>query len=328
MPEYRFTATDREGQYMKGSLSADSENFVRQVLRERGLFPIEIFQEAEKSDWREYIFRKPSIDSVALFCRQLAMIIQSGITILSGIEIMRNKMPDPILQKELQRMYKEIQTGRTLSEVMLMPESVMPPLLARMVATGEASGNLESILASVADFYEMEQGAKKKIKSAMVYPILLGLVAIGVIFFCFAFLVPEIQVMLAENNAKLPSLTLAIISISDFINAHLVALLLSTAALISSIIYYVRTPAGKLTKDKLFKVLPVIGPITTNIATARFARNAGIVFQAGIPILQGFDLIKQNLNNALAEQAVNYAIDGITKGESTAVNLDRAEFFD
>ncbi|MGE5417370.1 MAG: type II secretion system F family protein [Acidobacteriota bacterium] len=328
MPEYRYTATDREGQYMKGTFTADNENFVRQVLRERGLFPIEILQEAENTDWRQYLFRKPSIDSVALFCRQLAMIIQSGITILNGIDIMRSKMPDPILQKELQRMYKEIQTGRTLSETMLAPESVIPPLLARMVATGEASGNLETILISVADFYEMEQGAKKKVKSAMVYPIILGLVAVGVIFFCFAFLVPEIQAMLTEQGAQLPALTLAVISISDFITAHMLALVIGIVAFIVGLNYFIGTPRGRMWKDRLFKALPVIGPIITNIATARFARNAGIVFQAGIPILQGFELIKQNLNNSLAEQAVAFAIDGITKGESTAINLDRAEFFD
>ncbi|MDA8096155.1 MAG: type II secretion system F family protein [Clostridia bacterium] len=328
MPEYRYRAMNREGRYYEGSFTADTEVMVTDILRERGLLPIKVI--ARTSGILAHFRYTPKVNpaALALFCRQMSLVLRTGVTILKGLEILRVQMPDHLMRQEADRMYREVQTGRTLSESMSGVDSRIPALLARMVATGEASGNLDEILLNMAQYYEQETAIRKKIKGALVYPVLLTVVSVALLFFVFTYLIPQIEILLAGTGAQLPALTRFVLGVSHFIQVNFLLFMALLAGLFVLMKTYTATPQGRLYRDRIFCRLPALGPVLLNITTARFARTAAIVFRSGIPLFSGLELIRQNVENAVAEQAVDFAADGVHRGESLATELDRAKFFD
>lgn len=332
MPEFSYRAMNNRGQMVTGMINGDNESAVRQNLKKEGLLPVEIKKGKSSLFALELpaIKLKKKISSAALshFCRQLSVIIFSGVNLLKGLEIMAQQTPDKLMRSEVERMYRELQTGRTLSEVMAEQGSLMPELLTSMVATGEASGTLDEVLRNMAAFYEKEHRIRQKIKSASVYPIVLIVMAFGLIIFFFNFLLPQMVTLITASGGELPMLTRAVIGISNFIAKYYLILLaaaLGTAVLLSR---YLKTPEGRLNRDKCILRIPLLGKTLRHVATMRFARTAYILIKSGIPLLQGLEYIKQNVNNALAERAVDYAIEGLQRGESLAANLAKANYFD
>jgi type IV pilus assembly protein PilC len=327
MAEFHFQAMDRSGQLHEGDFTADTETVVLEALRERGLIPIKVVQARRVPGWLTF---RPRIkaDSLALFCRQMAMVLRAGLSLMNGLNIMKTQIPDRVMKKEAERMYREVQTGKALSEAMSSAESLIPPLLARMVATGEASGNLSEIFLRMSDFYEQEHNIQTRIKGAMVYPIILTVVALGLLFFVFQFLIPQIESLLSGTGAQMPLITRTIIGLTHFMQGNILLIIIAVGGLVFLIRYWLTTPQGRLKKDRLISKTRVMGTVTANLVTTRFARTAAIVFRSGIPLLQGLELIRQNVGNAVAEQALDYAMEGVRKGESLAYNLEKARFFD
>lgn len=327
MAEFRFQAMDRSGQLHEGDFTADTEAVVLEALRERGMIPIKVVKTTGVPGW---LVLRPKIkaDSLALFCRQMAMVLRAGLSLMSGLDIMKMQIPDRLMKKEAERMYREVQTGKALSEAMSSEESAIPPLLARMVATGEASGNLNEIFLRMSDFYEREYNIQTRIRGAMVYPIILSVVSVALLFFVFQFLIPQIENLLSGTGAQMPLLTRSIIGTTHFIQGNMVLIIIALVGLVFLIRYSLSTPQGRYRKDRLISRTKVMGTVTANLVTTRFARTAAIVFRSGIPLLQGLELIRQNVGNAIAEQALDYAMEGVRKGESLAYHLERARFFD
>lgn len=332
MTEFSYRAMNNRGQMVTGIINGDNESAVRQNLKKEGLLPVEIKKGKSSLFALELpsIKLKKQISSAALshFCRQLSVIIFSGVNLLKGLEIMAQQTPDKLMRSEVERMYRELQTGRTLSEVMAEQGSLVPELLTSMVATGEASGTLDEVLRNMAAFYEKEHRIRQKIKSAAVYPLVIIVMAVGLIIFFFNFLLPQMVTLITASGGELPMLTRTVIGISNFITKYYLILLaaaLGTAVLLSR---YLKTPEGRLNRDKCILRIPLLGKTLRHVATMRFARTAYILIKSGLPLLQGLEYIKQNVNNALAEKAVDYAIEGLQKGESLAANLAKANYFD
>lgn len=330
MPEFRYLAMDRQGQSQEGTLTADSAAYVYQALRERNLLPIQVKAAASPfaAAFRLQGLSRPDAGTLALFCRQLAMVLQTGMSLLRGLEILGQQLSDRRMRQKVGVMSRQVQTGSSLSEAMASADSRMPSLLVRMVATGEASGNLDQILRRMANFYEQEHTARQKIKGAMVYPAILAVVAVGVLVFVFQFLIPKIEDLLAGTGAELPALTRGVLSLAAFFQENSLWILLFLVGVLIFLGRYLATPRGRLQRDWLLSRLPVVGPLSRYIVTARFAHTAEIVFRSGIPLLQGLELIRQNLGNAVAEQVLGDVAEGVRRGEGMAVHLESRPFFD
>lgn len=332
MPKFSYRAMNNRGQMVTGLINGDNELAVRQNLKNEGLLPVEI----KKGKARPFALELPSIklkkqisgEALSHFCRQLSVIMSSGVNLLKGLEIMAQQTPDKLMRSEVERIYREVQTGRTISEAMADRGSLIPELLTSMVATGEASGTLDEVLRNMATFYEKEHRIKQKIKSAAVYPIVMIVMAVGLIAFFFNFLLPQMVTLITASGGKLPMLTRTVIGISDFTTKYFVILLAAVLGTVVLLSRYFKTPEGRLNRDKCILRIPLLGKTLRHVATMRFARTAYILIKSGLPLLQGLEYIKQNVNNALAEKAVDYAIEGLQKGESLAANLAKANYFD
>lgn len=329
MPEYRYKAVDRAGGLQEGVFWAEDRALAEQSLRERGLLPLEI----KKPKWAATelgLLLAPKIrtDALAVFCRQMSMILKAGITVPKGLELTGAKVKDKTLGSEITRMFREVQTGRSLSETMLAEDSRMPKLLARMVATGEASGNLERVLEEMGIYYQRMYEAEKKIKGAMFYPAMLVLVALGLIFFVFTFLIPQIESLLVSSGAKLPPVTRSVLAFSHGFKGYLTGILIVLLLFLAGMRAFLSTDRGRFFWDSLLAQLPVLGPIIRNFVTVRFASTAAIVFGSGMPLMAGLELIGQNLQNEVAVRALKEAEEGVRRGEAISYHLENSGFFD
>jgi len=332
MPKFSYRALDSRGQVVTGSLSGESMLAVRQSIKNDGLVALEIREGAGGalsgvlSSFQ--IKREVNGEALSHFCRQLSVIMMSGVNILKGLEIMSQQTPDKVMRSEVGRIFREVQTGRNISEAMRSPGSLIPEMLSGMVATGEASGSLEDVLRTMSEFYDKEHRIKQKIKSASVYPIVMAVMAVGIIILFFNFLLPQILGMITVSGGKLPLITRIVIGISEVFTRYYLIILIASVTLGVILNRYFKTPGGRLNRDKFMLKVPMAGGLIRNVSTMRFARTAYILIHSGMPLLQGLELIKKNLNNAVAEKAMDYAIDGLQRGETMAQNLVKANYFD
>lgn len=330
MPNYNYQAINQKGDWVSGSLNGDSEKSIWQELKDKGLVPVNI----NLSKDMHFSFNLPltkkklSDESLSHFCRQLSVFIASGISISKGLEIMSREIQDKHMRKEVERIYHDVQTGTVISDSMNDRKSLIPKLLSSMVATGELTGSMEHVLRDMSEFYEREHRIKQKIMSAAIYPALITVMAICLIIFFMNYLLPEIIPLVTENGGELPLVTRIVVNSSDIITNHYVWLLCACIGFIMLVMFYIKTEGGRLNKDKVFLKIPLLGKTMRDLTTMRFARTAHILVRSGVPLLNGLEHIKQNVNNSLAEKAINFAIEGLQKGESLDVNLAKARYFD
>ncbi len=331
MQEYNYRALDNEGKIVSGLLNEENIQNARINLKNQGLLPVRIedIQDSLSFDLKLFKYKKKiKSDALSQFCRQLAIIIASGINILKGLEIMAEKASNKLLRSEIKQIHQEVQKGRTIAEAMSGRDSYMPSLLTSMVATGETSGSLDEVLVNMGEFYENDSRIKQKIKSAAIYPVVMVVMAIGLIIFFFNFLLPQMVTLITASGSTLPLLTRIVIGTGNIVRDYFLLIIVVLLIIGAGFAISLKTAQGKLFLDRFIFITPVLGVTMRNVTTLRFARTAHILIKSGIPMLQSLDFIKQNVGNALAEQSIDFAIEGLQKGESLALNLDKAKYFD
>ncbi len=339
MPEYAYRAIDEAGQQVRSTIVADDMALARRFLRDRNLLPIEILEGKAASSGPglglntqiNIGFLKPKkvkVSALAQFCRQLSVAIASGVNILSGMQILADMTPNRGMREETQRMLKQLQTGSTLAETMHARHSLIPDMLASMVATGESTGTLDSILKGMAAYYDREHRIKQKLQSAAVYPVIMLLVAAGLLTFFFTMLLPQIATLVSEGGGELPLLTRIVIAIGDFLKQYFVGVIVVALVAFFAILRWFRTAKGAMFRDTVINHIPILGRTMRSVATMRLARTSYILVHNGYPLLDGLEFVRRNVGNALAQRAVTNAIDGVRRGEPLGSNLGRSGYFD
>ena len=265
---------------------------------------------------------------MAQFCRQLSVAIASGVNILTGMQILAEMTPNRGMREETGRMLKQLQTGSTLAEAMQARNSLIPEMLASMAATGESTGTLDAILRGMASYYDREHRIRQKLQSAAVYPVIMLLVAAGLLAFFFAFLLPQITTLVTESGGQLPLLTRMVIGVGDFLRDYYLAVILGAILGALLLVRWFKTDKGAMFRDRIVNRIPILGRTIRSVATMRLARTAYILVHNGYPLLDGLEFVRRNVGNALARQAVGNAIDGVRRGEPLGANLGRSGYFD
>ncbi len=331
MQQYSYRAIDNAGKTVTGVINGENLLNAKLNLKNQGLLPIRLISREESLvfDLKSFKYKPRAKDEVlSQFCRQLSIIISSGINILKGLEIMSDKAKDRKFRNEIIRIHQEVQKGLSIAEAMGNAGSYMPDLLVNMVATGETSGSLDDVLNNMAEFYENNHRIKQKIESAAIYPVVMIIMAFALIIFFFNFLLPQMVTLISASGNTLPLLTRMVVGAGEIVSNYLLYIVAVLLMFFLSFVMYIKTPNGRMNLDRLIFKIPLLGKTIRNVTTLRFAGTAYILIKSGIPMLQGLDFIKQNVDNALAEQAIDYAIEGLQKGESLALNLAKAEYFD
>jgi type IV pilus assembly protein PilC len=317
---YQYIACSETGEIVKGRISAEGEDAVTQIISFAGyrlinLRPYIPFLSAGKLMSQLFPIKQTDI---ILFFRQLALLLESGVSIVTSLELLEGQITKHSLKKVIGEIIADIRGGSQLSVAMSRHPEIFTPLNCRTLSIGEQSGNLETMLRQVADYMEKEMATRKGIKGALLYPAIAAVVAIGVVGILMFFVLPAFANLYGSLGAQLPFLTRTLIDFSQILRAHALHILLGIVIVAAGFIAYIRTQDGKYKLNVLMLKLPQLGRINLLNELSRCCRSISLLFAAGLPLTDIMPLVIQGANNRVVAQALHGVQADMLKGEGLA----------
>ena len=330
MAAFDYVAVDPGGRTVTGAVTAADEGAVRAVLARRRLMPLEVtsarggVSRSEQPGPRKAT--KLGAKTLALTTRQLSTLV-SVAPIEEALRTIALQADRPAVRRVLDGVHGGVMEGRRLSDAMALQGQAFPPLYRAMVSAGETSGSLEPILERLADGLERDQVVRGKVITALVYPIVLAVVALGVITAMMAFVVPKVVDQFDSMNQTLPLLTRLVIGVSHLMRdlGWLLALLIIGGGLIGAVL--LRNPAIRLRADTALLRLPLIGRLTRDLHGAKMARTLSTMIAAGLPVLEGLTITARTVSNRRLRLATEAMADAVREGGGLSAAMRRADVF-
>lgn len=327
MAIFKYKAINSEGQRIEGSQSADSESQIREMLLSNQYYPLSIEKENSKSKKSFSFNSKVKLKDIGVFCRQFYVMLDSGLSIGKALNILIEQCEKPKLREALIGVNGELKRGETLASSMRKRKDVFPNLLTSMIDAGERSGNLDIILKRMADYYEKETKIRGKIKSAMIYPIVLGVVAIIAITFILTFVMPTFVQMFEENNVDLPISTKMVLGTSKMLDKYGIIIFLILATAIILLGKYLKSEEGQYKLSSINLKIPVIKKLTQKIIVSRFTRTMGIVSSSGMSLVTSIEIVASVVGNKIAENELLKVKEKVLKGEGLGDSIMNIKIF-
>lgn len=271
---------------------------------------------------------KVKLEAVSAFCSQLAMMIRSGANVIRGLEILQDQMEDRRMKEVIEIIVQEVSRGNSLSAAMRATRGALPELLLNLVAVGEESGSLDSVLTSMADYYERENFIRKKIASASIYPIMMTVVLVCLIFFFMGFILPSMMDLVQQNGQSLPAITQLVIDMSNFLSSKGWLLGLALVGLAFGQNRLFKIPKYLYYKHSFLLSLPMLGKNMKEVVIARFSRTLALFLHSSIPIITILNSLENIVGNEVPRLAIARARERVVRGEPIALALSQEKFFD
>lgn len=334
MPTYVVRARDTKGNLKREKIIADSPGEARTALRAKGLFVQDLSEQQsfteklQKLDLNE-LTAKVTVKDKAVFSRQFAVLINSGVAMVRGLGILADQCPNPKLKKALQEISSDVQEGNNLSDAMRKHPSCFDGLYVSMVQAGEVGGVLDEVMNRLSKLLEDVARLQNQIKSAMTYPVAVGFIAISVFLGMTIFLLPIFAKIFDDLNAKLPPFTEMMMGISRFLRNPIMmgGLIITIIVLVFAYRQYYKTRVGRETMDRIFLKLPLFGDLLQKTATARFCRTFGALSRSGVPILTALEIVRDTSGNQVIANAIDDARQEVQTGGMISLALQRAQIF-
>ena len=329
MQKFKYVAVNLQKQKIKGTFIAKDEKDLASQLAKQSLYVISCSPYSDKTPSAFFTMGtgKVKLAELTTFCRQFSIMQNTHIPILDCLDLLKNQNFTPYFKKILQVIYDDVKGGMVLSEALNKHAKVFPDFFRSMVYVGEMSGKLDMVFTSLADYYEKDSVLKKKVKSALAYPMMLLFLTVGIIVLMFAMVVPSFRSSLSTLEVEPEGLTKAIYDISDFFSAYWTNLLLAIIILGFTIFLILRTEKGKYAMDYLKVKLPFIKTVNRNIITARFARGFGLLLSSGMDLNDAMDTVEIVLGNRYIKKRFHDAAESIRHGMSLTVAFDSYKLF-
>jgi type IV pilus assembly protein PilC len=328
MSTYVFKAMDTAGVKAKGEVDADSKQAVSDQLKSRGLIVLDIADKHASREINLTFFESVKAPELAVFSRQLATMISSGMSILRALYVLEEQTESKMLKETIVAVRKDVEAGLSLSDALARHPKVFSTLFVAMTQAGEAGGVLESALLRVADQLEKDASLRRQIKSAMVYPILVVVVAVGIMLALCAFLIPVFINVFKEFGGELPAITKVSVLASEIVTGYYWAMVLVTGAVVFAFIKWKKTSWGRKQWDHFRLHIPMkIGTIVQEVAVARWSRTLASLTSAGVPLLLALDITGRTGGNVAVEEAMDGVIASVKRGGTIAAPLAQAPIF-
>lgn len=330
MPTYQFEAMDATGQEIKDVIEAPSEEEAQSTIRQMGYFVTKISvkkgrkQETAKKGpkkGRSFALGGVSSSQLTAFTRQLSILQDAGLPILRSLRILEQQQKPGKLRNALLDVCDEIEAGSTLSEAMGKSPKVFNRLYVNMIKAGEAGGALEIILQRLADFQERAEALKRQVKGAMIYPVVVVLVAVGILTFIMLKIVPSFQKIFEDFDTELPLMTRLLVTVSHATATYWYLIPGIPVAIFVCIKLIRKFKAGRMGFDQFAMRLPIMGSLIEKNTLARTTRTLGTLVSSGVPILEGLNITKETCGNAMFERLFGKVADSIREGETIAKPL-------
>jgi type IV pilus assembly protein PilC len=330
MAKFAYVAKDKEGHTIKGDVEAPDKKQALEVLRKKEFLILKLEPVKEGAKLISFSFRRGvnvTPDELAGFARQMATLIESGIPVVTAIDILGEQSQNEGYRSTMRAVRDSVNTGLSLSDAMKKHPRVFPALLVSMIRAGETSGMLDVVLDRVATYMEKSNALQKKMKSALIYPAVIVLMAVVITLVMILKVIPVFKDIFAGFGAELPGPTQFLINLSDFVRGQIVLFLLIVAGIAIVIKWYFSTPAGRLFMDKMKLRMPIIGTLFRQVAISKFTRTLSTLLRSGVPILGALDIVGETAGNLVVEKAVGKVRDSVREGENIAPPMERSGIF-
>ncbi len=330
MGAYEFVALDKSGKESKGLIEGDTPKHVRQMLRERNMFPVRVTEVAQREAKRQTTFslrRGLSPGELALITRQMASLSQSGLPLEEVLLAVSQQNDQPRTKSILLGVRSRVMEGHTLADGLGDFPQAFPELYRATVAAGEQSGHLDVVLERLADYTEARQELRQRITNAMIYPAALIVMAISIISFMLATVVPRIVSVFENTSAELPALTRGLITTSDFLRNNWLLLIIAMAAVIWGLWWLFQKEGPRRRYHEFLLRMPIAGRLTRGINTARFTRTFSILAGSGVPVLEAMKISAEVIENLPMREAVNEAALRVREGAGISRSLAASKLF-
>jgi type IV pilus assembly protein PilC len=318
----RETASGRE---IRSSVEAATEQAAIAALLNRNLLVLSIQEKVAKQGRTSG--GRVALADLVIFTRQLATMIDAGLAMVQSLQALAEQTTNKVMRDTVHDVCARVESGDSFSEALQKHPKAFSRLYVCMVAAGEQGGLLAEILARLATYLENSARLRKKVKSAMMYPTVVTVVAILITIFLLVKVVPVFGEIFSSFNATLPAPTLYLVKISNFVKSYLILVLLAGGGACYGWFYFIKTPAGRLFWDSRRIRLPVFGVIAHKICLARFTRTLASLVRSGVPILEVLQIVSQTVGNVVMEKAVQTAASDIERGESISAALAKHPIF-
>ncbi len=338
MPVYQYKGYRTDGGSATGIIDAESPKVARLKLRKVGVFPTDVVEQGGTSAGVSVSTRGPALTvpgrspslssaDLALVTRQLATLLVAGLPLVEALGILMDQMEKRSVKALLADVRERIRGGQPLSVVLQSYERDFSPIYVHMVRAGETSGALDQILFRLAEFLDKQLALKNKVTNAVLYPALMLVVGVGVLFFLMTFVVPKITAVFVNMKQALPWPTVVLMSVSHFFANYWWLLLGGLALGALSVQRLLKTPAGQLAGDRLLLKVPLIGEVARMVSISRLATTLATMLGSGVQLLEALDVARRVMNNRVLEQTVEEARQNIREGETIAEPLKRSGEF-
>ncbi|MFH0930237.1 MAG: type II secretion system F family protein [Candidatus Moraniibacteriota bacterium] len=318
MSTFTFVAKNSKGEVRQGKLGGKDAKSVAEALRSDGFFATSIVED-EKERGHSFgekmkIFSGVSLKDKMMFARHLGVMISSGLSVPRALDVISSQTKSKNFKNILAKVGEEVKTGNTLGDS-LAKSGALDELSVNMIRVGEMSGNLEEVLALLADQLEKEHNLMSKVRGAMYYPSVILLVMIGIGIAMMTYVVPQLTAIFSDVQASIPAPTRLIINSSNFMASHKLLVLFSTLFIFFFVIIFFKMRAGKKAAAFLFLSVPVIKNITVKVNNARFARIYGSLIKSGVPVVESLRIISETLTNRYFQEAFKKIGEEVQKGK-------------
>lgn len=349
MAQFKYVAVDAKGNEKSGVIEADNEAAAVSRLREQGLFPTEIGGVSQKKartvrkaaaapaagkglkmelHMPAFLVRV-SAKQLMLFTRQLATLVNAGLPLLRALRVVQKQERNPRLRQIISELADSIESGSTFAEALAQHPRVFNKLYVNMVHAGEVGGVLDVVLTRLAEFMEKAQKIKSKIVSAMVYPVVVLIMAVTILTLLMIFIVPKFQQIFQDllEGAQLPAMTRMVLGISQTMTHRLPIVIVAVVVIVILIKMVAKFKGGKYVVDWVKLRLPIFGTLVQKTAIARFARTLGTLMTSGVPLLQALNIVRETVQNEVIAKAITLIHDSVKEGENVAPPMEAARVF-
>lgn len=326
MVEFVWQGRDKRGVVMKGEQLAKNANLLRAELRKQGITPTTVKPKGKPLFGGSA--KRISPRDIAMFSRQLATMMKSGVPIVMALEIIAGGQKNPAMKKMVNNIKADIEGGASIYEALSQYPVQFDELYRNLVRAGESSGVLETVLDTIATYKENIESIKGKIKKALFYPASIIAVAILVCGVLLTYVVPVFKETFSSFGADLPAFTALVFALSDYlVSWWWLFALVAIGAAVAFLYFYKRSPALKHTLDRILLKIPVIGRVLHNSSIARFARTLAVTFKAGVPLVEAMDNVAGATGNTVYERAVHKMKDDVAVGYPVNVAMKQVDLF-
>jgi len=329
MAKYTYLITDKYGKEKKGSIEASNQENAIMKLKEDGSIVLSIKEGGglADADWNVQIGSGVKKKDVTLFCKQFYSILTAGITVIDGLRMVIDQTENKNLQKALDNVRVMVEKGDTLANAMAAQGSVFPELLIHMVAAGEVTGNLEIAFQRITTQFEKDLKLTSMIRSAMIYPIVVLVVAIAVVIILMTTVIPNFQDSFASMDMELPWLTQMVITVSDFMVNNIVLVIGSIIAIVAFILIGKNTETGKNFTSWMSLKIPMIKMFSVKNAAAKFSMTMSTLIMSGVSVVESLEIVSDVITNRVIRRAIKGCREEVMQGIAMSEPLEAAEVF-